>query len=189
MRNKLFISESERQSILYQHGTKYGWLYEQQTTTTTTTVQSNPTPQPPVQSNPTPQQQAQSNPTPQPPAPTPQSVTPTCAQAPGLKSLDDEANFRSYAKKNYGSETVSFGKINNPKFVDKPKSFCNPSFKALGIVYNHKPKSGGGKTIGELYLATQSTTVTTTVPPGAGSQLPKVGEPLNANDIATLTSA
>jgi len=77
----------------------------------------------------------------------------TCASAPGLKKLEDEVAFRAFAKKNYGEEVVQFGKINIPGFVDKPSVFCNPKFKALGIVYNHKPASGGGKSIGELYLA------------------------------------
>jgi len=76
-----------------------------------------------------------------------------CASAPGLKSKEDEVKFRAFAKKNYGEETVAFGKINTPGFVDSPSLFCNPKFKALGIVYNHKPASGGGKSIGELFLA------------------------------------
>jgi len=89
------------------------------------------------------------------------TATAVCAVAPGLKGMDDEVKFRAFAKQNYGQETVAFGKIGIPGFVDKPAVFCNPKYKALGVVYSHKPASGGGKTIGELYLAGASNASTT----------------------------
>lgn len=80
----------------------------------------------------------------------------SCTRAPGLTDLNDEIAFRAFAKKNYGTEkvqglTTPGGVINNASFKDTPTNFCATS--ALQVVYNHKPASGGGKSIGELYVA------------------------------------
>ena len=128
---RILISEDEKSRILNLHENRkvkeWGFIFEQATTPGTTTPGTT--------------------------TPDATSGGGTCASAPGLKKLEDEIAFRAFAKKNYGEEVVQFGKINIPGFVDKPSVFCNPKFKALGIVYNHKPASGGGKSIGELYLA------------------------------------
>jgi hypothetical protein len=131
MNRRILINEDERSRILGLHENRkhqeWGMLFEEAVTTGSTTT----------------------------PAPSAGS----CASAPGLKSMDDEIKFRDFAKKNYGEETLDYGpktgvnKIAWSGFVNTPKVFCNPNFQALGRVYNHKPASGGGKTIGELFLA------------------------------------
>jgi hypothetical protein len=138
MNRRILINEDERSRILGLHENRkhqeWGILFEEAVTTTSTTA-------------------------------APASAG-SCASAPGLKSMDDEIKFRAFAKKNYGEETLDYGpktgtnKISWDGFVNTPKVFCNPNFQALGRVYNHKPASGGGKTIGELFLAGGATTTT-----------------------------
>lgn len=138
MNRRILISEDEKLRILGLHETRkrseWNLLFEQATTASTTANTASTTAN----------------------TATTTASTQTCTVAPGLKGMDDEVKFRTFAKKNYGQETVAFGKVSIPGFVDKPAVFCNPKYKALGVVYNHKPASGGGKTIGELYLAGES---------------------------------
>lgn len=164
MKNRFIISESERQSILYQHRAKYGWLSEQTTGTTasnTGTTQSQATT----------------------PAPTPEPRWKTLMNVSKPKALQARINDEC------------------PREILQPVLEKYPKARE-GSAPNYKLREDGiaGKgTIaannacsGKWIVGAVNGILPTTVGGGGGatgSQLPKVGEPLNANDIATLTSA
>lgn len=167
MKNRFIISESERQSILYQHRAKYGWLSEQTTGTTASTVSNTGTTQPQVAT----------------PAPTPEPRWKTLMNVSKPKALQARINdecpreilqpvLEKYPRAREGSAPNY--KLREDGIAGKgtiaANNACNGKW-IVGAVNGILPTpvgGGGGAT---------------------GSQLPKVGEPLNANDIATLTSA
>lgn len=164
MRNRFIISESEKQSILFQHRAKYGWLSEQNTGTTATTVSNTGTTQTTA-------------------APTPEPRWKTLINVNKNKALQARINDEC------------------PREILQPILEKYPKARE-GSAPNYKLKEDGvtGKgtiaannaCVGKWILGAVNGILPTPSGGGGGatgSQLPKVGEPLNANDIATLTSA
>jgi hypothetical protein len=92
-----------------------------------------------------------------------------CASVPELKNIEDEKKFRGWVKQNYGTEKITVGgATNSPNaqvspgrdfIVASPNKFCT---NVTSGIWGAKPASGGGKTLGELYLVANPATPTST---------------------------
>ena len=99
-----------------------------------------------------------------------------CASVPELKNIEDEKKFRGWVKQNYGTEKITVGgATNSPNaqvspgrdfIVASPNKFCT---NVTSGIWGAKPASGGGKTLGELYLVANPATPTSTGSATTGS--------------------
>ena len=169
MRNKFIISEDEKKSILYQHKLNFGWLNEQQPTTSSATQPQN-TPSDPTKAgvtvdpsgNPIQKEQRWDKPNKEgnKPLALQIKINDTCPNLVLQTVLENYPKAREGSYPNYKLKEDS--KV-GPGTIAAAKA-CKPHFD--------KPQTASAQVSG------QGTTV-------AG---PKLGEPLTANDIATLTS-
>lgn len=167
MRNKFIISEDEKRSILYQHKSNFGWLNEEETTnpasinTTTTPTDAS---KGGVTAAPAPIQAEQRWDKPNKEGNKPLAlqikINDTCPNTVLQTVLENYPNAREGSYPNYKLKEDS--KIGPGTLA--AANACKPHFD--------KPQTASAQVSG------QGTTV-------AG---PKLGEPLTANDIATLTS-
>jgi hypothetical protein len=164
MRNKLIISEEEKRSILYQHKSNFGWLNEQETTN-------------------------------------PESVntttTPTDASKGGV-TVDSDANQRWKKLKQEGKMDLALqARINDtcPNLVlqtvlenyPKARTGSYPNYKLKEDSKFGSGTEAAAKACKPHFGKSQTASVQAT---GQGTTIaePKIGEPLTADDIATLTN-
>ena len=177
MKNKIQLSESEKKEILYQHyRNSFGWIMEDLTSSTVNN-QVQPTQQQPTQQQPTQQQPTQQQPTQQQPL-----------EVKRWMQLKNEGKNELALQVRINEECPKEVLFTILEKYPKAREGSFPNFKLkedakIGkgtLAAAQACKSYFGKSqVASAQTASSQTTITTG---------PKIGEPLTANDIATLVA-